>query len=308
LPNGRKRAHIEVYSNQRFMTMTGDVVPQRTIMDRNDTAQRTVGQMGGNAVSQQLRRRSRSEAGRRRSLLRWRSQAANGDKFVDLWHGRWHGMYSSQSEADFALVDIIAFYTQHVEQVVRLFRMSALGQRIKAQRTDYMNYMVRRAFDRMLPPMDFDGLKNQLEDELRRQREAAAKIVNPFEQPTQALPSELAYVPMGIPEVKPLQRHKATQYDRPPGLLGELATFIYAQAPRPVAEIALAGAVALMAGICGRSYNVSGMGLNQYVMLIADTGTGKEAIAGGDGQADERDPRASTCRERVRRPGRNSIA
>jgi len=36
-----------------------------------------------------------------------------------------------------------------------------------------------------------------------------------------------------------------------------------------------------MAGVCGRAYNVSGTGLNQYVLLLANTGTGKEALASG---------------------------
>ena len=40
-----------------------------------------------------------------------------------------------------------------------------------------------------------------------------------------------------------------------------------------------------MAGIAGRSYNVSGTGLNQYIFdLIADTGAGKEAMAKGIGR------------------------
>jgi hypothetical protein len=36
-----------------------------------------------------------------------------------------------------------------------------------------------------------------------------------------------------------------------------------------------------MAGICGRAYNVSSTGLNQYVLLLAKTGRGKEAIQSG---------------------------
>jgi hypothetical protein len=67
----------------------------------------------------------------------------------------------------------------------------------------------------------------------------------------------------------------------PPGLLGEIAQFIYAAAPRPVPEIALAAAIGLMAGICGRAYNVSNTGLNQYILLLAKTGMGKEGMAAG---------------------------
>lgn len=62
----------------------------------------------------------------------------------------------------------------------------------------------------------------------------------------------------------------------PPGLVGDIAQYIYASAVRPVREVALAAALGLVAGVAGRSYNVSGTGLNQYLLLVAGTGTGKE--------------------------------
>src|SRR5690349_18475173 len=67
----------------------------------------------------------------------------------------------------------------------------------------------------------------------------------------------------------------------PPGLLGQIASYVYDQAPRPVVEIAVAAAIALMSAVCGRSYNVSGTGINTYLLVLARTGTGKEAMASG---------------------------
>jgi|GEM_PF-1715308 hypothetical protein len=67
----------------------------------------------------------------------------------------------------------------------------------------------------------------------------------------------------------------------PPGRVGEIAQFIFDAAPRPVAEIAFAGAIGFMAGICGRAYNVFGAGLNLYILLVAETGVGKEAARTG---------------------------
>src|SRR5690606_12071521 len=49
----------------------------------------------------------------------------------------------------------------------------------------------------------------------------------------------------------------------PPGLVGEIAQYIYQSSIRPVPEISLAAAIALVSGIIGRSYNISGTGLNQ---------------------------------------------
>jgi len=46
---------------------------------------------------------------------------------------------------------------------------------------------------------------------------------------------------------------QAGPYSVPPGFLGEVAQFIYGAAPRPVPEIALAGAIGLLAGIVGRA-------------------------------------------------------
>ena len=67
----------------------------------------------------------------------------------------------------------------------------------------------------------------------------------------------------------------------PPGLVGDIAQSIYAMAPRPVPELAIAAAIGLMSGVCGRSFNVSGTGLNNFVLALAPTGRGKEAINSG---------------------------
>lgn len=67
-----------------------------------------------------------------------------------------------------------------------------------------------------------------------------------------------------------------------PGLIGDIRDFILSAAPHPNADIALAGSIALMAGICGRCFNTyTGAGLNQYILLLASTGLGKEAAASG---------------------------
>ncbi|MFS6755248.1 hypothetical protein, partial [Staphylococcus aureus] len=67
--------------------------------------------------------------------------------------------YPSQSEADFALLSIIGFYTQDNEQVRRVFRMTALGKRDKANRDNkYLNRALEKIRAQQPEPVNFDQL------------------------------------------------------------------------------------------------------------------------------------------------------
>lgn len=267
IESGRRRSSIEIYSNQRYMTMTGNIYRDAPIRDHNELLQVLYTQMGGGNAAvvhyAGLAQATESDA----QVIERATSASNGEKFLALYNGEWEGLYGSQSEADFALIDIIAFYTQNRAQIVQIFRNSELGKRDKAKRNDYVSYMLNKCFDRMLPPVDIDGLRNLLNEAIERKTPKQPKDDSEPAPPLKAPPVDL-------------QPAKSI-YTPPPGLIGQIAQFIYAQAPRPVPEIALAGALGLVAGIVGRSYNVSGTGLNQYVLLLAPTGTGKEAIARG---------------------------
>lgn len=268
LPAGRKRNRIELYSSGRFMTMTGNFLQgsNPSIEDRNDMVNELYTLLGGKEEKtyydgNEPQTKSDDE------VIEIAKNAENGAKFIALHTGEWAGYYPSQSEADLAYINIIAFYTQNREQITRIFKASPLGARDKQtsiRGVGYVDYMINKSFDRMLPPVDTTALMNRLNEAIQQSRAA--------------IQQESATVPVAehIPEPQ-----GDTPYTVPPGLMGEIAQFVYQQAPRPVAEIALSAAIGLMAGICGRAYNISNTGLNQYVMLLAPTGTGKEAIAKG---------------------------
>ena len=191
-------------------------------------------------------------------------RAVNGDLFADLWAGNWQHRYPSHSEADQALMNYIVFHTKNRAQAVRLFQQSGLGKRDKAQRFKYLEYTLNKAFDMSLPPIDMDGIINQVN---------AAKA---------QVQQQVQYQPQPQPQLADdVYDLNVWRNTRPPGILGEMVDYILAQAPYPVYEIALAGALGLMSGICGRAYNVLGTGLNQYLMLLAATGSNKEAMSSG---------------------------
>ncbi len=61
----------------------------------------------------------------------------------------------------------------------------------------------------------------------------------------------------------------------PPGFLGQLAKYLYCYSASPVPEYAIATAMAFVAGICGRGWIYSGTGLNHDIVVLGDSGTGK---------------------------------
>lgn len=245
IPGGARRDKVEVYSSARYMICTGDVLLDLPIAERQDLLDQLYAEMAPTACGHLTS--DRSELMPDEEVLDMARNAVNGAKFEALCRGEWEGLgYPSQSEADFALMSILAFYSPNDEQCRRLFRMSALGRRPKAQRNDkYLNYALGKIRQvQFTPDVDFTQLE-----------------VTPPPPP-----------PVVIPQAS---------LTLPPGLVGEIANYIYSTAIRPVPEVALAGALACVAGICGRSYNISGTGLNQYLILLARTGTGKEGASTG---------------------------
>jgi len=266
LAQGRRRGNVEAYSAERYMIFTGNVVHSRPIIDCQALLDQLVAEMTP-ATSQVDLVQIDSDI-TDTELVERAMYAANGEKFTRLCNGEFDD-YPSQSEADFALMSIIAFYTPDNAQVRRIFRMTALGKRQKAQRDDYLNYAISKIRANEPTPVDLDAIK-----------EAAERVAA-------QLPPEPEYkihAPAAKPIPAPPPPPKEVQHepiDFPPGLVGELCEYFYSSAIRPVREIALSAALAVTAGVCGRSYNISGTGLNQYLIVLARTGSGKEGAMSG---------------------------
>lgn len=272
VPRGKRRSNVEIYSTSRFFTMTGNVYSNRnTIADRQELLSILWENLGGHNETNDYEVIDEDEQESDEVIIERATNAINGDKFIKLYDGRWREVFphipldQGPSEADFALVDIIAFYTQNLAQISRIFYNSALGKRDKVKRKDYMQRMLKRSFDNKPLPIDFDSLQNAVTQKLngvvaQRLEPVAHNGLDVGSNPTS--PTNFEYTP-------------------PPGLMGDIARFIYDASPRQAAEISIAAAISLMAGVCGKAYNISGTGLNMYVLTLAKTGRGKEAAASG---------------------------
>lgn len=241
VPHAAKRDRVEVYDRERYFIITGNTLPNRptNVADCNGVVTQLVQEMA--AARKPIVAHTEPEKNTDQEVLDKCSTSANGDKFRTLWAGNWQQGYSSQSEADYALVNMLAFVSPNNEQCKRLFRHSALGQRSKANREDYLDTMIGRIRGEQHPPVDFSNFKP--------------------------------------PPFTPEQTPRHCEY--PDGLIGEVAQYILETAIRPVPQVALAGALGLVAGIAGRAYNINHMGLNLYIMLVAGTAIGKEGAAQG---------------------------
>ena len=127
--NNRKFG-LEVYlpgATNRFVTVTGDVFRPGAV-ERNDTALQTT-------LDTFMKRKSQVSSSTvepcsyltDEQVIEHALASESGDKFKALYNGNWQEGYESQSDADMALVSILAFWCGNVEeQIDRIFRSSGL--------------------------------------------------------------------------------------------------------------------------------------------------------------------------------------
>ena len=125
-----RRHGLEVYlpgTTNRFVTVTGDEFRAGTVT-RNDEALQslldTFMKRKNQVSNRTIEPCSYLTDGQ---VIEHASKSESGDKFKALIEGRWEEGYDSQSDADMALVSILAFWCGNVEeQIDRIFRSSGL--------------------------------------------------------------------------------------------------------------------------------------------------------------------------------------
>lgn len=270
--HGRDRFKIGIYSSMRYITFTGNVVRQAPIASCQPQLDHLFQRVGapppGTGELYEVEGILSDE-----EILDMARRAANAIKFNALWKGEWKGDYPSQSDADYALLNMLAYYTRDNAQVFRLFRSSGLGQRPKAQRDNYLKNSVAKIRAGM-----------PTENDYARAREIAEGLLaaNGHALPTPALQSDVQggrdAEERDIEGDSKGEAPTFTDLPLPRGAVGSLARFFMGYLMRPVEEVALLAALGWLAGVAGRHYNISDTGLNHYFLFVARTGVGKEGI------------------------------
>ncbi len=283
---GKKESKLfyELYPHGRYITVTGNALNNTVIQDRQDLLI---------DFWESIKRRESAASGpdlpqveEDAEIINRAAYASNGELFQSLYLGHWRDKYPSQSEADLALINIIAFYTDSKEQVARIYYKSTLfnntpdpKKKRRKARHDYLFHekwgLITRAFDQKNPPVYFSELEAIIKDKVNE--EARKGIAAPI-MPAQLIKEQLTEQ---LPDFIKADLTDFSFDELPPGMVGEIAKFIYSNAVRPVKEIAISAAIGYLAGIVGKAFNVSRTGLNHYIAILAPTAGGKEGAASG---------------------------
>lgn len=293
--HGCKREGVEVYSQERFIICTGDRIspPNVSMEDRQQMLDNMVSQMRGIRY-EDMELVELDEEDSDEEVYERASTADNADKFNELCAGNWQKLgFPSQSEADLALMSMFTFYSASNEQCRRLFRCTVLGQRQKAVKNDrYLNFTLRLIRARQAAEKRDAERRGQSERDMaealiarlnmQAQQVAATPLSVPpaVEPPTHPQPMQVA-VAQAAPVTPQVLASREEGLPYPPGCAGAIAEFIYGSAPRPVKEVAIVATLGFLAGLCGKAWYIQGSGLNIYMILVARSAVGKEAMHSG---------------------------
>ena len=151
---GKRNSELEIYSQGRYLTVTGDVLQGRgEIAERTQEVKELLYSLGNKRdvpppvdITAQIERAGNASLDTLR-ILDLIKRSRQGILFTKLFDMGDISGYKSASEADMALMDILPFWTQgNRVLMLQIFNMSALGQREKWKtRPDYQKSTIEQA-------------------------------------------------------------------------------------------------------------------------------------------------------------------
>jgi len=248
---------VECYSSDHYLIFTGKIYNDKPIGERQELLNKLQQAFRPNSNIVQLNPVATVAVGTDEELIAKICSAVNGEQFKELYYNG-YPEGSDRSSVDQSFMNFLVFYNISAEQSIRIIKNSKLGQQRKLgpkdkakkfDRKDYLSDTHNSAVHKPLAQLisiDISDYKEALEKKIK----PTATIINGM----------------------------TPDFFKPLGLLGEVAQFVYDDSPRQIAEAAFLAADCFFGGIGGKAYNISGTGLNQYNLLLADTGYGKGAV------------------------------
>jgi len=146
-PSGKRKnfedgTGIEIYSSGRYFTITGEKWTKST-EDIEEIPPELVRMVCDPFFSVDAKPALPPQGFDDDEILALCKKAKNWEKIEDLLSGGWVGEYRSESEADLALVSLLAFYTQDAGQIERLMRSSGLARQKWDQHKSYLPDTIR---------------------------------------------------------------------------------------------------------------------------------------------------------------------
>ena len=146
-------AAIEFYHTNRILTTTGNVIDNCNPDFSNGHHKDAIKDACQTIIELfQIKKRKKKDTENIKTdlsdseVIEIASNASNGQKFKDLWSGDWKSYGDSQSSADIALLNMLAFYTGcNFGQMKQLFEQSGLHRKHKGE--TYLETTVQNAIE-----------------------------------------------------------------------------------------------------------------------------------------------------------------
>lgn len=302
IPIGLKTDIAELYSKERYLTFTGDVVRDEPIKFVN-------GALG--ELYDELRAYQATNSKARVSLDEFESKLTDeqvctaAEQMTDGRFGLLWETAKSNSEKDMSFFVMLANAGADPLQAKRIFFAAPIGASVtrKGSAKTIENYLMvqtlPKAFNDVVKLLDLTAFiasgqayldkkrtlrleieqrrLDRMRDTRREKAEALAKRIE--EKVSLRTIHEMNWEES--PHSFSFQIKDDDNLPMPPGYFGQIYQYFKDQAQYPIDAVCLAGALTYVSTLCGRAHNVSRAGLNLYTLVLAPTGAGKDAARSG---------------------------
>lgn len=286
----------ELYGHGRFMICTGNAWRNLPIAHAQGQVQRVADAIAAQDGTEEFIEAELPGAALSPDQLKFKlAGAKNGHKFISLYEKGYNSPHADpdRSTTDSQFAQMMAWYQPSFAAFLEVWRTSALWRVDSLGKVDKHGYSTEAVYVRNYITRTWEftvgrAIANRQHE--AQAREDAAKLA------ARVLESMSPKAAPQVPaEAVPAEAHDTNQmairnpvhgeYDslsRPPGLMGEIADYLYATSARPNKDISAAAAITFFAALAGRvTRTAHGSTLTQYTILLAKSGYGKNDILKG---------------------------